>query len=129
MSVVRLHLSELQQVIRARVPLIAFVDSQTGVAVDISVSNHGGTFKSIFTRELCQFDSRFVSLYRLVSWDSWSPHLARFAGIVCTSWVACWLLGWVLCWILPLAVAAGLYVDWLAASCARCGCCSDRIAC
>jgi DNA polymerase sigma len=57
------------QVIRARVPLITFTDSQTGIAVDISVSNHGGTFKSIFTRELCQFDPRFISLYRLVRWD------------------------------------------------------------
>jgi hypothetical protein len=55
------------QVIRARVPLIAFVDGQTGIMVDISVSNHGGTFKSIFTRELSQFDPRFVALYRLVS--------------------------------------------------------------
>lgn len=57
----------LVQVIRARVPLIAFVDAQTGIAVDISVQNHGGVFKSNFTRELCQFDARFVSLYRLVS--------------------------------------------------------------
>jgi DNA polymerase sigma len=53
-------------VIRARVPLIVFTDSQAGIAVDISVSNHGGTFKSIFTRELCHFDAHFVSLYRLV---------------------------------------------------------------
>lgn len=120
MSVVCLHLSELQQVIRARVPLIAFVDSQTGVAVDISVSNHGGTFKSIFTRELCQFDSRFVSLYRLVSWEH-SPRTWRLAGIVCTSWVTCQLLGLVLCWILPLAVVTLWLVDWLATACARCG--------
>lgn len=61
------------QVIRARVPLIAFVDSQTGIMVDISVSNHGGTFKSIFTRELSQFDPRFVALYRLVSITSALP--------------------------------------------------------
>lgn len=48
-------------------PLIAFVDSQTGIMVDISVSNHGGTFKSMFTRQISEFDARFVSLYRLVS--------------------------------------------------------------
>lgn len=63
---VYVHLSKHTQVIRARVPLIAFVDAQSGVAVDISVCNHGGTFKSLFTRELSQFDPRFVSLYRLV---------------------------------------------------------------
>jgi DNA polymerase sigma len=55
------------QVIRARVPLIAFVEAHSGVAVDISVDNHSGTFKCIFTRELTQFDARFVTLYRLVS--------------------------------------------------------------
>lgn len=65
------------QVIRARVPLIAFVDAQTGIAVDISVQNHGGVFKSNFTRELSQFDSRFVSLYRLVS----GTHCTYNAGV------------------------------------------------
>jgi hypothetical protein len=55
------------QVIRARVPLIAFVEAHSGVSVDISVDNHSGTFKSIFTREITQFDARFVTLYRLVS--------------------------------------------------------------
>lgn len=70
------------QVVRARVPLIAFVDSQTGIMVDISVSNHGGAFKSIFTRELSQFDPRFVALYRLVSSCSCAAHVAAAIGAV-----------------------------------------------
>ena len=68
-SVCVTHLAAITcwQVIRARVPLVAFVEAQSGIAVDISVSNHAGTFKSIFTRELSQFDARFVTLFRLVS--------------------------------------------------------------
>eukprot|EP00878_Enallax_costatus_P025364 GHUV01027135.1.p1 GENE.GHUV01027135.1~~GHUV01027135.1.p1 ORF type:complete len:293 (+),score=34.25 GHUV01027135.1:344-1222(+) len=54
-------------VINARVPLVMYTDADSGVAVDISVCNHGGVFKSRFTREVMQFDDRFEALYRMVS--------------------------------------------------------------
>jgi hypothetical protein len=40
-------------VINARVPLVVFADAATGVAVDISVCNHCGTFKSKCVLCLC----------------------------------------------------------------------------
>ncbi|WIA15235.1 hypothetical protein OEZ85_001910 [Tetradesmus obliquus] len=58
--------SNQPMVINARVPLVMFADAASGVAVDISVCNHAGAFKSRFTEQLVAFDERFEALYRLV---------------------------------------------------------------
>ncbi|WIA35435.1 hypothetical protein OEZ86_003876 [Tetradesmus obliquus] len=76
--------SNQPMVINARVPLVMFADAASGVAVDISVCNHAGAFKSSgvavdisvcnhagafksrFTEQLVAFDERFEALYRLV---------------------------------------------------------------
>ncbi|XP_078440013.1 protein HESO1-like [Wolffia australiana] len=49
-------------ILRARVPVLKFADSATGIECDISVENKEGISKSLMINFLCQVDERFRTL-------------------------------------------------------------------
>ncbi|DBA89170.1 hypothetical protein WJX77_005588 [Trebouxia sp. C0004] len=62
----RMVRGQMERILHARVPIIKFKHSATGLDCDISVASGGARFKSTVLHHLAEIDSRFGSLVRLV---------------------------------------------------------------
>ncbi|KAL0048376.1 hypothetical protein WJX82_001914 [Trebouxia sp. C0006] len=62
----RMVRGQMERILHARVPIIKFKHSATGLDCDISVASGASRFKSTVLRYLADIDSRFGSLVRLV---------------------------------------------------------------
>ncbi|XP_043699416.1 protein HESO1-like isoform X2 [Telopea speciosissima] len=56
------HVSSVQPILRARVPILKFVDRGTGIECDISVENKDGIVKSQIIHIIAAIDERFQKL-------------------------------------------------------------------
>ncbi|KAA6421869.1 MAG: hypothetical protein FRX49_08188 [Trebouxia sp. A1-2] len=62
----RMVQGQMERILHARVPIIKFKHSATGLDCDVSVASGAARFKSTVLRYLADIDSRFGSLVRLV---------------------------------------------------------------
>ncbi|KAL8265327.1 hypothetical protein R6Q59_023457 [Mikania micrantha] len=56
------RVQKVEPVMRAKVPILKFVDTATGVECDVSVENKDGISKSLFIRFITSIDERFQKL-------------------------------------------------------------------
>jgi hypothetical protein len=60
------NVTNLQRILHARVPILKFVDTPSGVECDVSIGRQDGAFKSVVMGILAQFDWRFGAMVRLI---------------------------------------------------------------
>ena len=60
------HISSVQPIFNAKVPILKLVDRGTGIECDISVENRDGIVKSQIIRMISSIDERFQMLSFLV---------------------------------------------------------------
>lgn len=61
------HVSGIQTIMTARVPIVKVIDRGTGIECDVSVENRDGMVKSLIIRAISTIDDRFQKLSFLVS--------------------------------------------------------------
>lgn len=61
------HVTRVESILTARVPIVKFVDLGTGIECDLSVDNRDGIEKSEIIHQISAIDERFKKLSVLVS--------------------------------------------------------------
>ncbi|KAK8653472.1 hypothetical protein V6N13_127468 [Hibiscus sabdariffa] len=60
------HVSDIQKILTARVPIVKVIDRGTRIECDVSVENRDGIVKSLIIRAISTIDERFLKLSFLV---------------------------------------------------------------
>ncbi|XP_039003980.1 protein HESO1-like isoform X2 [Hibiscus syriacus] len=60
------HVSDIQKILSARVPIVKVIDRGTRIECDVSVENRDGILKSLIIRAISTIDERFLKLSFLV---------------------------------------------------------------